>query len=295
MLAFPDRRVQPKALLILLTLSGFMLPLYKDTTVPVVSVGFVLLVLIRAFATHLLPLSAPSRQSLRLVLWFGALPAALGTLLSVGYNVLKYGLPWPMSYLAEAKATTPELSKSFEFFLGSVFSPNGGAVVFWFLPFFIVIVCWRMMGLAPRNSVVWLGAITVLVSCLGLARWWAPFGWDSWGNRLMIQPVFALMVGMLLSLDRYPFQRQFAAKQLRALLLSLPILFLSSYYFLVPHLSSGFHEAMGASLSPGPACREMYRALQHKGPSMGLEFWKSETYYQCARERMLHVPSPKII
>lgn len=292
MLMFPNQQAPSKTVLVLLATSGLMLPLYKDTIVPVVGASFMLMVAIHSFVARLLPLSKPSRQTLRLVLLFGALPTAVGLLLSIGYNLLKYGVPWPAAYLAVAKATTPALPKSIEFFLGSVFSPNGGVAVFWFLPFILVIMGWRMLGLAPRNSVVWLGAISAAVSCLGLARWFVPFGWDAWGNRLMVQPMLALMVGMLLSMDSHPFTRPSAARLLRLILLCLPILFWSGYYIAVPYLSAGFGEAIGASLRPGPACGEMYRALQQEVPRMGLEFWKSETYYRCARERMLYVPSP---
>ena len=153
MVAFPNRQVMPKVVPALLAVSGFMLPLYKDTTVPVVVASFMLMVVIRVFATRRLTTALPSTHSLQIILWFGVLPAAAGTLLSVGYQFLKYRVPWPLAYLAEAKATTPALSKSLEFLLGSVFSPNGGIVVFWYFSFFVAIVGWRMLGLALRNHI----------------------------------------------------------------------------------------------------------------------------------------------
>jgi hypothetical protein len=67
----------------------------------------------------------------------------------------------------------------------------------------------------------------------------------------------------------------------------------SIYYLSVPYLSTNFSTAMQASLNPGPACQNMYRALQNDAYGMGLEFWKSDIYYNCARERMLHLPLPK--
>jgi hypothetical protein len=157
---------------------------------------------------------------------------------------------------------------------------------------------WRMLGFSPRKSVVSLGVICVVLTLFGLAKWWAPFGWDSWGNRLAIPSIFGLMVGMLLSLEPLQSKNIFTNKffnKLRpyTLLLICPVIILCIYYLLVPYLSTSFSTAMQASLNPGPACQNMYRALQNEASSMGLEFWKSDIYYNCVRERMSHFPLPK--
>jgi hypothetical protein len=210
----------------------------------------------------------------------------------------KYGVSLPIVYLIESRETSPDIYKSLEFFIGSIFSPNGGIIIFWFLTLMIMIGGWRILGLSPRKSVVSLGVICVLLTLFGLAKWWAPFGWDSWGNRLAIPSIFGLMVGMLLSLKPIPPSHLFKSERFNtlkpyALLFICPVAGLCIYYLSVPYLSTSYSTAMQASLNPGPACQNMYRSLQNEGSDMGLAFWKSDIYYDCARERMLHLPMPK--
>lgn len=212
--------------------------------------------------------------------------------------MMKYGVYLPVVYLIESRETSPNIYTSIEFLIGSIFSPNGGVIVFWVLSLFIMIWGWRMLGFAPRKSVVCLGAICVLLTLFGLAKWWAPFGWDSWGNRLAIPSVFGLMVGMLISLEPTKPKNILTIKffqELKSykLIFICSVAALSLYYLSVPYLSTSFSTAMQASLNPGSACQNMYRALQNDTSNIGLEFWRSDIYYKCARERMLHFPLPK--
>jgi hypothetical protein len=298
MLTFSGKRDQPKSLLFLLSLSGFVLPAYKDTVVVVITFGFLLLIFLNIFAHSFFAFSQPSKQTMVVLIKFGALPIIFGMILSASYNMAKYGVYLPVVYLIESRETSPDIYKSVEFFIGSIFSPNGGIIIFWFLSSFMMIWGWRLLGLSPRKSVVWLGAICVLLTLFGLAKWWAPFGWDSWGNRLAIPSIFGLLVGMLISLE--PIKSKSIAtsewfkkiKPYRFLIIC-PVALLSLYYLSVPYLSTSFSTAMQASLNPGTNCQSMYRALQNDTHGMGLEFWKSDIYYNCARERMLHFPLPK--
>jgi hypothetical protein len=106
------------------------------------------------------------------------------------------------------------------------------------------------------------------------------------------------MVGMLLSLEPTQSKDIFTSEFFNKIkfykyILLFPMAMFSIYYLSVPYLSTNFSTAMQASLNPGPACQNMYRALQNDAYGMGLEFWKSDIYYNCARERMLHLPLPK--
>ena len=297
MLTFSDKKVQPKSLLILLALSGFLLPTYKDTVLLVITFGFLFLALLHVFIQSFSAFPAPTRESVITVIKYGAIPTMLGFVVSASYNMAKYGLYLPVVYLIESRETSPDLYKSIEFFIASIFSPNGGLIVFWSLPILIMVWGWRMLGLTPQKSLVSLAVLCVVLTLFGLAKWWAPFGWDSWGNRLVIPSIFGLMVGMLLSLEPTKSSTGFTStifnkSNAYKLLLACPIAILSAYYLSVPYLSTSFTAAMQASLNPGPACRNMYRALQGEESNMGLKFWKSEIYYNCARERMMHLPTP---
>jgi hypothetical protein len=298
MLTFSGEKYQPKSLLLLLSLSGFVLPIYKDTVAFVITFGFLLLVFLNIFLQSFFRFSEPERESIIAVIKYGALPTILGIALTASYNMAKYGVYLPVAYLIESRETSPDIYKSAEFFIGSIFSPNGGIIIFWFLSLFIMLWGWRMLGLSPQKSVVSLGVICVVLTLFGLAKWWAPFGWDSWGNRLAIPSIFGLMVGMLISLEPTKSKNISPSKFFNKLkpyklLLICPIAIVSIYYLSVPYLSTSFSTAMQASLNPGADCQNMYRALQNDTFSMGLEFWRSDIYYDCARERMLHVPLPK--
>jgi len=285
MLTFTNKQEQPKALLFLLAVSGFVLAAYKDTVVVVIGFGFVLLIFLKIFRQTLFAFPEPSKASMIAVIKYGALPTLLGMALSATYNKIKYDVYLPVVYLIESRETSPDTYKSIEFFIGSIFSPNGGIVIFWFLPLLIMILGWRLLGYSARHSVV-------------LSKWWAPFGWDSWGNRLAIPPIFGLMVGMLLSLEPTKSKNIFTIQVFKKIK-SYKLIFLGSltifsiYYLSVPYLSTSFSDAMQRSLNPGPACQKMYRALQGEESNMGLKFWKSAIYYDCVRERMLHFPLPK--
>jgi len=298
MLTFTNKQDQPKALLFLLAVSGFVLAAYKDTVVVVIVFGFVLLNFLKIFRPSFFSFPDPSRASITSVIKYGALPTLLGMVLSATYNKVKYDVYLPVVYLIESRETSPDTYKSIEFFIGSIFSPNGGVVVFWFLPLLIMMLGWRLLGYSARNSIVWLGGICVVLTLFGLAKWWAPFGWDSWGNRLAIPAIFGLMVGMLLSLEPTGSQHisaiQFFKKIKLDKLVFLSLLTIFSIYYLsVPYRSTSFSDAMQRSLNPGAACQNMYRALQGEESNMGLKFWKSAIYYDCVRERMLHFPLPK--
>ena len=297
-IAFCNKREHPKFLYLLLSLSGFALPIYKDTIAVVILFGFLILIVLNIFKPSIFTFPEPTRESIIALTKYGALPIILGMILSAHYNMAKYEFYLPIVYLIESRETSPGLYKNIEFFIGSIFSPNGGILIFWSLSLLIMIGGWRMLGLSPRRSVVYLGLICVLLTLIGLAKWWAPFGWDSWGNRLAIPSVFGLMVGMLLSLEPTQSKNIFSIKFLNKFnvfkwLLICPVIILSIHYLSVPYLSASFSTAMQSSLNPGSACQNMYRALQNEASGLGLKFWKSDIYYACVRERMLHLPRPR--
>jgi hypothetical protein len=272
----------------LLFVSGVLLPLYKDTLVVVIGMAaLVVWVAIRAYRGQSARLPSPTR--LKLLARHAAIPVAVGIAISLAYNMLRYDALLPVSYVQEAVQTAPGLWKSAEFFFGSILSPNGGVVVFWALPLAVAVLGWRMRDLRAEPYAVALVVVAALLSCIGFARWWAPFGWDAWGNRLMIQPMLAVLVVSLLSLQPLAAPRGPSRRSVSALF-ALPVLAASAYYMLVPYID-GRDEAIHRSLWPGPACAQMLHRLQTDAPSMGLSFWRTDDYYQCSRERMLHVPS----
>ena len=67
------------------------------------------------------------------------------------------------------------------------------------------------------------------------------------------------------------------------------IVLLSFHYTFLSYYGNK-HAMWMASLFGGPRCNRMGRDLGPGEASMGLGFWRSDSYYACARERFLHVP-----
>lgn len=281
----PAPSIQLRALL---CASGVLLPLYKDTLVVVLSMAVFVVWLARAYRLKDARLPSPTR--LKLLACHAAAPVVVGVSISLAYNMLRYDSLIPVGYMQEAVQTTPSLLKSAEFFIGSIISPNGGVVIFWALSLTFALFGWLMRDLRIEPNAVALVSMVALLSCLGFARWWAPFGWDSWGNRLMIQPMLAVLVVSLLSLRPLVPQRGSHRGGAPALF-ALPVIAASAYYMLVPYID-GRGVALYRSLWSGPACAKMLHRLQKDSTAMGLSFWRSDVYYQCARERMLYIPTP---
>jgi hypothetical protein len=272
----------------LLFIFGILLPLYKDTLVVVLGLSVFVIWVARAYRGQGAKFPSPTR--LKLLARHTAIPVAVGIAISLSYNMLRYDALIPVSYMQEAAQTTPGLLKSAEFFFGSIMSPNGGVVIFWALPLTVALLGWGIRGLRAEPCAVALVAVAALLSCIGFSRWWAPFGWDAWGNRLMIQPMLAVLVVTLLSLQEVTPQRTLSRSSISGLF-ALPVLAASAYYMLIPYID-GRDKAINRSLWPGPACVQMLHRLQTDAPALALSFWKTDDYYQCARERMLYVPSP---
>lgn len=274
----------------ILVVSGLLFPLYKDTGGMFMGIAVALLLISRRTQVRAL---CSTDGGIRRLARFGlaaALPVIAAQILAGTYSWLKYGRPLPVAYMAEAEATQPSLTTSAEFLFGSLFSPNGGLLIFWSVPVFIAVAGWRWVGLVPRREALLLAGIVLLVSCLAFANWWAPFGWDAWGNRLLLPAMLAAVVAALTNVVARTSGTP-ASAGLGTLLACVPLLVCSVYYVVTPYVSV-VGAPMGASLWPGQACTRMREALGTEAIAQGAAFWKSETYYECARERMLHVPAP---
>ncbi len=283
---------------LLLVLSGLIFPLYKDTIAPMAGLACILLLWLHRQRLKQWWQTVDGRYVLLRALLLASAPVICSVAILIAYNAFRYNTPIPLGYVEEARQTLPSLGKSAEFLAGSLFSPNGGALVFWAFPMAVALIGWRLEGWAPRRSALMGGAALLLLSVVSFARWWAPFGWDSWGDRLLIPPALALMVAALITLrpreavkgvvqDRGP-----GVVRVGTALLGLALVFCSALYAAAPHFSPA-GQAMPDSLWPGPACARMQQAVPEQALAEGMAFWKGQIYYECARERMLHIPAPR--
>lgn len=280
----------PAALYGALLLSGFAFPFYKDTVVVVMGASIAAAWMVLSLrSSRLLRLPAGGVKAFLLLV---ITPIVVSVALAAVYNQVKYGLPLPVRYMDVAMNTSPPWYKSIEFLLGSIFSPNGGVLVFWFLP--LSFAAWALVWLGGKLEAIALtiAGIGAGLSAVSFSLWWATFGWDAWGDRLMIPPVLALLVaGVLTASFNGETRRAGGGRDLLCYALAIPLLFYSAYYYMVPymwHRTDKLGALLVTTMDTGPACEEV--RLQYR--RNGIEYWRSEAYYRCARERMLHVPMP---
>ena len=291
-LASPDLSPGRRTLWVL-GASGLVFPLFKDTVAPLIGVA---LALTLAWHGKRLLTMAQGPEGRRSLLKFGVVatvPVVVAQLADLAYCWFKYGVPLPLAYMNEASQAGPSYAKSAEFLAGSLLSPNGGILIFWGLAGFVAFAGWRLAGLVPRRTVLITAICVVVVSCLALSRWWAPFGWDGWGDRLMVSAVVAALAAIPASL-RLRYSDSGRALRPSVCFAYLPLLACSVYYVGLPYFLPPW-QAMRDSLWSGPACSAMRELLPTVAVAQGMPFWKGDAYYACARERMLFVPRPDSI
>ena len=111
--------------------------------------------------------------------WLGAGLVA-GLALVGGFNLFRYDELRNREYL-RPEFRIPGLGHKLEYFAAQFVAPNGGLVWFWPSACALLVVSARR---AVRPALAGLAILCFLAA--GLASWWAPFGWDGWGPRLLL-------------------------------------------------------------------------------------------------------------
>jgi hypothetical protein len=200
---FIQKRYQSKNIyiFIILCFSAILFPLYKDIILIIVVLSiFISLVIFlclfrKSSITQTIKSALPYKFQILLILLCLTLPLCA----SIYFNYFKYKSLIPLAYINEASVSSPSKIKSVEFLLASLFSPNGGVLVFWFSSF---ICCYLLMRLKKQTFSQLSLLVSVFLfagSVIGLALWWAPFGWDSWGNRLMVPTMLGILITLILT------------------------------------------------------------------------------------------------
>ena len=124
----------------------------------------------------------------RKALWAGSGIAA-GVVANLAFNVFRFGTWRNVQYLGQGRR--PDVVESAKNAASLLIAPNGGIVWFWFgaaaAVGMLVVVLVR-----SRSRVEQVGVVAVLgalaIGIVGAAVWWMPFGWYSWGPRLVLVP-----------------------------------------------------------------------------------------------------------
>ena len=285
-----------------LVVTLLMCPWYKDTILPVLVAcfsvfGLLYINLLKRSGRRVLKELLGHRSTL-----LSAIAIASSALILVAYNLYKAGSIFPLQYIRVAELTSPSYIKSIEFLFASVFSPNGGVIVFWSLSFYCVVILARRIGLAGSPVCVTITVILVLASLVGQSFWWAPFGWDSWGNRLMVPAMLASLISIILTMR--PGQSEFDSRKATkrsargysigkskfssVTTITTSLFALVSLCYVTVSFYSDKQMLFHLSLNGGSDCKNMLIKMQAKDWS--LKFWKGQDYYDCATERFFHIP-----
>lgn len=287
-------------LLLFFYVSAFLFPLYKDIVLITVVLSLLLSVFIyfefyKNFKVSNLFTSFP------IIIVF--LLLIFSFCISLYFNYFKYQRLIPLAYLYESSISSPSKFKSFEFFIASLFSPNGGILSFWFASF---IVCYFLTQRRNQSfSILTLLTSTFLFlgTILGLSLWWAPFGWDSWGNRLIVPTMLGILITLISTMKAQDTQDiknvtySITAKEPTIKILKIIIkvttvfLFIFSLHYVLVSYYVDKSKLLRESLLNHPSCIEMMTVLKRDGQKQGFAFWRTHFYYSCARDRFLHIPS----
>ncbi len=139
--------------------------------------------------------------SVRRHIVFGGAGLGFAIAVGAGLNVIRYGTPRNAYYLDPGLRTTT-VEKAFELGAGLFVAPNGGILAFWPLATILVALLLAVPVVrALRGATSWreawpaLALLAVVAGLtVGLAIWWAPFGWWAWGPRLSLPWVLPILL-----------------------------------------------------------------------------------------------------
>lgn len=282
------RDSQSRIALIVAVVSGALMIFYKDVILFQVIIAVFLSIAVRIYQIS----SVDRRRLISDIMKFGIIAAPAFLFSGIGvllYNYLRYQTILPSAYLSEAAATAPPAWVAIRFLLWSIVSPNGGIAAFWFFPYAVFAGGLHLLGFRPVKTALWATGSLIALSLISFAFWWAPFGWDSWGDRLIMPASLAAIVAIMLSARRA--DAPIAAIPWPRLIFCSPLILYSAYYWVVPLVSDN-RPVFVASLNTGPGCETMQQMIANESGPRGLAIWKDKRYYACAWERFRHVPMP---
>src|SRR2546423_735885 len=178
----------------LVGLAAFGACITKETSYPfVIALGLLGLVLARRRTGR------PIRPQVIGGLAGTALAFAFASLL----NIVRFGSIWNTNYL-DSHFRTPGIGRTLEYVAALLVSPSGGIFVFWLSASVLIAAACVLpfVGRSHRRLDV-RPALVLIAICLGLlfglASWWTPFGWTSYGPTLSLPWILPLVLMSLVA------------------------------------------------------------------------------------------------
>ncbi len=178
----------------LVALAAFGACVTKETSYPfVIAIGLLGLVLARR----------RTGRPIRAHIIAGIAGTAVAVLLASLLNVVRFGSVLNTNYL-DSHFRTPGIGRTLEYSAALLVSPSGGIFVFWLSASVLVTGACLLplrsrsrQKLDARPALVLIAISVGLV--LGLASWWTPFGWTSYGPRLSLPWLLPLVLMSLVA------------------------------------------------------------------------------------------------
>lgn len=275
----------------LLITTLFLLPLYKDFAVIQTALAFVVALLF-ASPEKCLSVVLQTLRSNRGVIVKMLVSLCLSLIVVTAYNSYRWGSLLPLPYITEGREASPPFFVKLQYFFWIFFSPNGGLLITWFAPFVILLALLWSRCLRPSAISFLFFATLLLPATFFLANWWTPFGWEGWGNRLILPTVVAGFI--ILSSNLYFNAKNTIKKKFfgcsywkfTALLAAL-FVFVSSILYTAVTYSPRRMQYLEYSLWGGDSCKIM-REIRDRMPMW--EFKKDPVYISCHFERFGYFP-----
>ena len=207
----------------------------------------------------------------------------------LGFNRYRYVSITPAAYLQESAQTRPDAIQSLKFLLASIFSQNGGVLSFWGLALSALTIIILARGSLTLTEFIFASSFPVI--CLAMhSLWWAPFGWDAWGNRLIIPSMMFTLAALSLHVPEEHKPNRTKKSSIRPTIRLLTtaaltsVIVFSSGYIIKP-IESSKKAMWESSLYAHESCQAMSSLLNDIKPTEHHLIWKSRLYYDCAHER----------
>jgi hypothetical protein len=247
----------------LVGLAAFGASITKETSYPfVIALGLLGLVLARR----------RTGRPIRNHVIGGLVGTAVAFTLASLLNIVRFGSIWNTNYL-DSHFRTPGAGRTLDYAASLLVSPSGGIFVFW-LSASVVIAAACLLPLVSRSarrdvlpSIVLLAICAALV--FGLASWWTPFGWTSYGPRLSLPWILPLV---LMALVAYGEQLAPLAARILAPAWGLLAVFVVVFALTLPHIGEmwrpnstyGFFAQVQNCKAPWNGSVEGWHSCQHE-------------------------------
>lgn len=276
--------------------SSLLIPLYKDTNI--IFMGLVcfcifFLELKSRSIKSILDLIKTSKASYLVIIVASVLSLAL----SVSYNLFRYNSVFPSAYFSEASMTSPPLMIKLQNFFWIIFSLNGGILVSWLFAITILVLGIKIKGRIISKYGLISSISLVVLMVFVLSSWWAPFGWDGWGNRLFLPIAVSCLITLVSTTEpKRSFDAVLKDNGFDSLkndfnsktILVAPFLIVSLVYLGITY-SPKRDAFLIYSLYGGDACKAV---AQLRG-IRDLSFFKTQANFNCNLERFTYIPGIK--